>query len=538
MTTTDTRARPAQRGIAPAPGAGRAGAPVLSVGFGPLDPPDEFDDAHRGLVSALDVARTQGDKLAVWSGLHALAQLWTPREHERAGQYRKDALSMARAIGDQSLIARSLNLLGTWYVSREDPRSGLPHHLEAQLIYHRLGDTAGTADTLDLLQLAHRIAGDMGAAAAICERAIAVRAQLHDEQGLVHAMLSLVECGPTLQSSVGTPCTSEAARDTVRAGEALALAERMGWRAGEARARHVLADALAWRGEYAEALRLATESLDIARELDDSVLQCDALRVLGSIMLELDVPHEATPCLLSAHEIARALVSATLTRRTGAPLAVAFARAGQVTDAVAVLDIVDHSVRRPHGNTAFAGDTAATRELALARAECALAKGDHAAALSLLPLDLFAAVPRAQLLRARAHLGQGDVAAAIAALDAAQAVAERQDAAPVCWRIDALRQVAAVRTQQQAHDARHASLASRTVQATLPAVAEAMALTQALLAGLDLRALVQRATPVVPDLAALGPAVEGNAAPVDGDTRASKAGKRKRGARKKWRKRR
>lgn len=505
MSVTDTVARPPQRGGAPAPASGRGSVPatpVLSVGFGPLDPPDEFDDAHRGMVAALDAARAQGDKLAIWNGLRALAQLWTPREHERAGQFRKDGLAMARAIGDQALVARSLNLLGTWYVSREDPQSGLPHHLEAQLIHHRLGDAAGTADTLDLLQLAHRIAGDMGAAAAICERAIAVRAQLHDEQGLVHAMLSLVECGPNLQSSVGAPCTTASACEPQRGAEALAIAQRIGWRAGEARAHHVLADALAWRGEYAEALRLATASLDIARDLDDSVLQCTALRTLGSILLELDVTHDATACLLSAHEIARALVSATLTRRTGAPLAVAFARAGQVTDAIAVLDIVDHSVRRPHGNTAFAGDTAATRELALARAECALVKGDHAGVLALLPVDLFGAVPRAQLLRAQAHLGRGDASAAVAALDAADDVARRQGGAPLRWRVEALRDVVAVRTQQDRH-AHAAAGEARTVQAALPAVVDAMALTQALLAGMDLRMMVERATPVVPDLGAL-----------------------------------
>ena len=165
------------------------------------------------------------------------------------------------------------------------------------------------------------------------------------------------------------------------------LASEIGWRAGEAFARYLLADCLAWRGDYARALRHARESLAIAREIEHLEWQCGARRVLGVIALELFDVSAALAQLTAAHDIARRLGSATWIRWTGAPLAIAFARASRSAKAADVLADVDKRVPIPDdGGAAHAQSrTLGERFLGVARAEmshvhgrpCRGARDDH-----------------------------------------------------------------------------------------------------------------------------------------------------------------
>ena len=442
------------------------------------------DQAHRDFAASVDAARESGDRHALWEALHALGQLWARRDYERAGQYRREALALARAINEPALVARSLNRIGTWYVNREDPESGARHHQEALTLFERLGDAPRIAQTVASLAMARHIAGHLVAAAELFDRNASQFAQLGDRRGQATALAMLAMCGPSHHASSGEVSTNHRVQETLVEERAVTLAAAVGWRSGEAAARYLLADCLAWRGDYRRALHLAHEALGVARDLEHLEWQCGALRVLGVISLELCALDDAIAYLRAAHDIARTLGSATWTRWTGAPLAIALVRTGALVEAVAVLDIVDHSVRRPHGNTAFAGDTLGTRDLALARAEHALAKGEFAAVLQLLSVELFGRVPRALLLRAQASLALDDVPAARAALDAAHDEALRQEASPLLWRIEAMRGAVAVHERQR-QAARDAFDGARTIAARLADALESTELTEALLAGLD-----------------------------------------------------
>ena len=287
-----------------------------------------FTQANDDFTAALAAARESGDQRVEWVALHALGMLWAARDYERAGRYRLDALDVARAIGDPPLVARSLNRVGNWYVNREDPQSGIPRHEEALAIFERADDLQGVGETVDLLAMAHHMSGTQDTAVPLYERSVELFTALEDRRGLANALAVLCVCGPSQHASVGPVRTSIHAADLIRE-RAIRITTEIGWRAGESFARYLLADVLAWRGDYERALRLARESLAIAQEIENLQWQCGARRVLGVSALDLCAAEEAIAQLEAAHGIAQQLGSATWIRWTGAPLAIALARAGK-----------------------------------------------------------------------------------------------------------------------------------------------------------------------------------------------------------------
>ena len=398
-----------------------------------------FSQAHDDFTAAFDAARTQGDRRAAWRALHSLGMLWAARDYEKAGLYRRDALALARAIEDPTLVAHSLNRVGNWYVNREDPQSGIPHHDEALAIFERAGDHRGVVETVDLLAMAHHIAGNEATAGVLYERAIDLFTQLEDRRGLANALAVLAVCGPSHHAAAGAVFVSRHAAALLVQERPVKLASEIGWRAGEAFSRCLIGDCLAWRGEYGRALHLARESLAIAEEIEHLEWQCAARRVLGMIALDLCALPEALAQHERAHAIARRLVSATWTRWTGAPLAITLARAGQHQRATVVLDEIDALV--PHAPKAGAGvvrDTLGERYLTNARAEVALAAGQPDRVLTLLHDHDAVGAPRLSLLRAEAFatLQRWDECEQM--LQMARADADVQGAVPFGWRIDAL----------------------------------------------------------------------------------------------------
>ena len=223
-----------------------------------------------------------------------------------------------------------------------------------------------------------------------------------------------------------------------RANARVHLATDIGWRAGEAFSRYLLADCLAWRGQYSRALRIARESLAIAEEIEHLEWQCGARRVLGMIALDLfDMP-TAVVELSAAHDIAHRLGSATWIRWTGAPVAIALARASRPTEAEAVLEAIRASVplaKNVEGTQMHR--TLGERYVAIARAEMAMANGSAVAALEALPDAATHDTPRAALVRAQAHAALERWDAALAALGRARNDARAQEARALLWRIDA-----------------------------------------------------------------------------------------------------
>ena len=445
-----------------------------------------FTQAHEDFAAALGAAREAGDSRAAWSALHALGMLWAARDYVRAGGYRREALELARTIGDPVLIAHSLNRVGNWHVNREAPQAAIPHHDEALAIFERGNDTRGVAETVDLLAMAHHIAGTQDAAVPLYERSVELFTALGDRRGLANALSILAGCGPSHHSSAGPVVVSVHTADLLANERPVRLSTEIGWRAGEAFSRYLCADALAWRGEYDRALRLARESLVIAMELEHLEWQCGARRVLGTIALDLCAPTDALAHLEPAYELAKRLASAIWTRWTAAPLAIALVRAGDASRATAVLDDADRILSESTLSPApmRMRRTLAERYIALARAEIALAAGDPREALAAIDPRDVPGTPRAALLQGLALAMQERWVEASAALHAARGDAEGQHARPLLWRIDAAHGVIHLRGRRRL-EARRAFDAARSVAAELASGLAEPGLAAAFRAGVD-----------------------------------------------------
>lgn len=427
-----------------------------------------FPRANDDFLAALDAAREVGDQRAEWAALHALGMLWSARDYERAGEYRRTALNLARAIGDAPLIAHSLNRVGNWFVNREDPHSGIPYHDEALAIFERAGDRRGIVETVDLLAMAHHIAGAEDTAVELFERSIDLFEELEDRRGLVNAFSVLQVCGASHHASAGPVGTSARIPELLTSEQSVKLATEIGWRAGEAFSRYLLADCLAWRGEYRRALQLARDSLAIAQEIEHLEWQCASRRVIGVIALDLFDMSEALAQLRAAHDIALRLGSAIWIRWTGAPLAIALARARHIDEATTVLDEIDRIVPLAAADNSrlLNGRTLGERFLTLARAEAALASGNSAAVLDLISERDIDGIPRAALLRSQALTALERWEDATITLARARNDAEDQGARPLLCRIDAA-QGAVHLGERRRLEARHSFDAARSVAAEL-----------------------------------------------------------------------
>jgi DNA-binding CsgD family transcriptional regulator len=374
--------------------------------------------------------------------------LWAARNYSRAGDYRRDALTVARAIGDDALVARSLNRVGNWHINLDEPQAGLPHHEEALAIFERLGDRRGVSETVDLVAMAHHIGGDQHAATKSFDRSVALFSAADDRRGLANALGLLALCGGSFHVAANTPFTSAAVPDELRALQSHRLAREIGWRAGESFVRYCVGDALGWRGEYARALPMAREALEIAQQLGHLQWTAASRRLLGEMMLDLLAPELAREQLEAAHEIAQRLGSRVWMRWTAAPLAIARIRLGDPAGATTLLDEAARlgaaRMRSPAESPSL---TLGERHLWLARAELVLAEERAAEALAITDARLAAeqaadpgnrlGVPRLTLLRADALAALGRFDEAAVALEQAREQATAQGALPLLWRVDA-----------------------------------------------------------------------------------------------------
>ena len=407
----------------------------------------DFQRANDDFTTALRRARDSGDLRPQWEALQALGMLWAARDYNRAGEYRREALQAARSLGDESVVARSLNRVGNWYVNLEQPREGLPYHEEALAIVERLLDGAGIAETVDLIAMAHHCAGAQREAAVHYARSVTLFSGREDRRGFANALGLLVLCSPSYQSSATTPFTSPVVDQELRELRTVRTAREIGWRAGEAFVRFIIADTLMWRGAYDRAIPLAREALALAREIEHLEWSAGALRILGAGSLALLAPGVAREQLQAANDIARRLGSRVWFRWTAAPLAIALARCGDVDGALRVLDAADRvagGILPPADSPTL---TLGERQLWVARAEVELVRQRPENALAIVESRLAAehatnhgsllGTPRLTLVKAQALAALERFDDAEVALDAARAEATAQDARPMLWRVEA-----------------------------------------------------------------------------------------------------
>jgi DNA-binding CsgD family transcriptional regulator len=396
----------------------------------------EFKLARGDYQAALERALAEGDQHAEWQALLDLGFLWGERDYERMGDYLQRALARARTIGDPATLAQSLNRVGNWHLVVEQPHAALRYHQEALGLFQAIADQAGLAATYDLQGVTYMMGGDIPAGVENYEQAVTLFRELGSPQGLSSSLATASMRGASYPWSATVWLPVDAA-DCIHDGEeALDLARRIDWRAGEAGALIYLAFGHGPRGEYALALERAQAGLDIAHETEHRVWQVGAYMALGLLALDLLAlglaRQQCEQALALAHElgsffvrnVAGALATTCVAQRD-------LARAEEVLAATLPPDT--------------AMEMQGQRSAWCARAELALAAGDAAMALQIVDqliatakhIERYGAgcIPRLWLLRGQALGALGRTADAEDALVAAERGARRLGLPPVRWRI-------------------------------------------------------------------------------------------------------
>jgi DNA-binding CsgD family transcriptional regulator len=396
-------------------------------------------DAEAALAdyrAALAQAEAAGDRREQWQTLLAIGFYYAAHDATTMGAYLHAALELARVIDDPLALGQSLNRYGNWYLFLEQPGEALRYHHEALAIFAAAGDRAGLATTHDLLGVTHVMGRDKAAAVRHYRQAIALFRELDDRPGLVSALATVALRGISYYHITTVPADDDYAAWVADGEEALQLARRIGWRAGEANALVYLALIHGAAGDLALAQERAQAARELAEEIGHPVWIIGAALAHGALFLDLLAPEAA------AVELERALALTAgpgpfFSRRAAGYLARAYTARQDYPRAAATLVVVL--------DEATAMETQGQRIVWLARAELALAEGQAQQALAITEL-LIASLPHAAerepgcvpalwQLQGEALAALGRPEAAEEALLAAAAGAERLGLLPVRWRI-------------------------------------------------------------------------------------------------------
>jgi len=395
----------------------------------------EFEHARSDHETALNIAHAADDRQAEWHSLMDLGYLWAGRDYQRTGDFFRRAADRARTLDDPLVYARSLNRLANWHINTGQTAEGLPIHHEALAIFERAADAPGRAETLDLLGMANGIAGDVVRAVGHYGDAIDLFRALGNTQVLSSSLASrAVYASPVFtETTPGAEGTlEEGARDTA---EALALARKIGWSAGQAYAEWCAAAVHAAHGNFGAALAHGHEAVRIATEIEHQQWIAAAHWALGVTYLSMRAPDPAVAHLEAVLPLTREIGSAWWIGNVTSYLAHAYLLRRDPHGAEALLTATmprDHAPRN-----------APERRMAWAWGETLLAKGDPASALALADA-LIASAPGAPDPQAIPWLGtlRGEALAALhrfgeamPALESAQHAATDQGARPLLWQI-------------------------------------------------------------------------------------------------------
>ncbi len=398
----------------------------------------EFEQARADFESAL-AANPNGDRRAEWQALLDLGALWASRDYERAGEYFRRASEAARELGDPATLARTLNRLGNWHMNVEHLAEAMQCHQEALSIFESLPDKRGLAETLDLLGIAAGMSGDPLGTVNSYERAVALFRELDDRGGLASSLTVLAPRGAIYMQNVGVWPESTLAGRVRDSEAALQIACDTNSRPAEALARAWLGLCLATAGEYARALELAQQAVEISEEIGHRQFMAITRWVAGATHLDLLALPAAREHLEPALKFARESNATHWVRITAAFLASLHILQNELAKAETIL------------KEAFTPDTPmigiGQRHAWATYAELALAQGRADEALQVVEKLIASAsgveaqgehaVPRFGLARGEALAALGRAEEAEIVLKAARETALRHEARPMSWRLHA-----------------------------------------------------------------------------------------------------
>jgi len=396
----------------------------------------DFPMARADFGMSLEMARACGDRQTEWQLLLRMALLWAGHDFEQTRAYAEAALEQARLLDDEAL-AHTLNRLGNWYLNVGDFDQALRHHEQALDLFEHRGDRRGMSQTLELLGMTSNLV-DPPSSVHYYDRAIPLLEELDERQALVSALaVRMLQNGSYWHVTLVPAAVPDA--EALRNGEmALKLAREGAWRAGEAFALWELAGWLGPRGYYQRALDSAREALAIAEEIDHPAWQAGAHLALGAIALDLLAYETAVDHLQRAVALSTETDQAIFDAFGSGFLASALIGAGQARAAMEVLEA--------SGGTKVSMRSMGPRVIWVARAEYALANGDHTQALeiadrliesaSVVSAHQAAVVPALEKLRGEALHGLGRRAEAAAVLLTARAQTQQRNLRGLVWRLD------------------------------------------------------------------------------------------------------
>jgi serine/threonine protein kinase/predicted ATPase len=397
----------------------------------------DFENARLDYETTLQLARDAGDQQGEWQALMDLSFLWAERDYAQTGAYCQRALVLARGMDDPITLAHTLNRLGNWHVNIEQPSEALHYHNEALTLFQQAHDVQGIAQTYDLLGMANYLGGDLQQASAFCQQAVTLFRKLDDRQGLASSLATLMMLGEGGGYETGTmvPATTSFT-ESIQFGElALQAAREIGQRSAEAYALFAMAQYIGPHGKYARVLEAAQVSLAIAKQIEHRQWLTSAHWQLGVLYLDLLALPDAQQHLEQALTLAQELGSRIWIRITAGFLASLYLLQEDLIKAESILAAAIEA------DTAM--QTIGQRLVWAARAEIALARGDHAQALDITNRLIASAtnlseevvIPLLWKLRGEALAGLGSPEEAATMLQVAQEAARTQGLQSLQWRI-------------------------------------------------------------------------------------------------------
>jgi tetratricopeptide (TPR) repeat protein len=247
----------------------------------------EFEHASDDFQQALERSRAGRDRTGEWQALMDLGALWAARDYAAAGVYFRQALEQARALGEAPTIAQTLNRIGNWHLNNERPAEAQRYHLEALAIFEAAADRPGLAATLDLLGMTSYLGGNLAQGAAYHRRALGLYQEMGDRQGLVACLAPQALQGSTAQTDTMVVAAPNLRTLVPLAERGLQLAREMSWRPGEVFCLFNFAFLLSALGDYEQALRMASDGLAIAVDIEHRQWMTALHATIGAIYLDL-----------------------------------------------------------------------------------------------------------------------------------------------------------------------------------------------------------------------------------------------------------